>query len=119
MQIKIAKAKPYQIDHLIAKIKYPKGQIGADGWVYVPGSDGNSFQCPDYCHDWEKAMKLAKEKGLLIDCARSSEGYYRVIHKAVDNTEFVSAGKNLIRTILRCYIMAELKSETAEIEVAV
>jgi len=117
MQIKIAKAKPYQIDYLIAKIKYPKGQIGSDGWI--KNSDGNSFQCPDYCHDWEKAMKLAKEKGLLIDCARSSEGYYRVIHKAVDNTEFTSVGKILIRTILRCYIMAELKSETAEIEVVV
>ena len=117
MQIKIAKAKPYQIDYLIAKIKYPKAQIGVDGWVYVTGSD--EFPCPDYCHDWEKAMKLAKEKGLLIDCACSSEGNYRVIHKAVDNTEFTSVGKNLIRTILRCYIMAELKSETAEIEVAV
>jgi len=117
MQIKIAKAKPWQIDYLIAKIKYPEAQIGADGWVYVPGSD--EFQGPDFCHDWEKAMKLAKEKGLLIDCARSSEGYYRVMFKAVDNTEFTSVGKNLIRTILRCYIMAELKSETAEIEVAV
>lgn len=117
MQIKIAKAKPWQIDYLIAKIKYPKGQIGSDGWI--ENSDGNSFQCPDYCHDWAATMKLAKEKSLLIDCARSSEGHYRVIHKALDNTEFTSVGKNLIRTILRCYIMAELKSETAEIEVAV
>lgn len=117
MQIKIAKAKPWQIDYLIAKIKYPEAQIGSDGWIYIQGSD--EFQCPDYCHDWAATMKLAKEKGLLIDCARSSDGYYRVIHKAVDNTEFASVGKNLIRTILRCYIMAELKSETAEIEVAV
>lgn len=112
MQIKIAKAKPWQIDYLIAKIKYPKGQIGSDGWI--KDSEGNSFQCPDYCHDWEKAMKLAKEKGLLIDCARSSEGYYEVA-----NDTRVVMGKNLIRTILRCYIMAELKAETAEIEVAV
>ena len=56
-------------------------------------------------------MKLAKEKGLLIDCARSSEGYYKVAYRAADNTEFTSVGKNLIRTILRGYIMAELKSD--------
>ncbi len=117
MQIKISKAKPYQINFTIARIKYPEARIDANGWITV--SDGTTFLVPDYCHDWAATMKLAKEKGLLIDCARSSEGYYRVMFKAVDNTEFTSVGKILIRTILRCYLMAELKSETAEIEVAV
>ena len=109
MQIKIAKAKPYQINFSIARIKYPEARIDANGWITV--SDGTTFLIPDYCHNWEKAMKLAKEKGLLIDCARSSEGYYRVMFKAVNNEESVAVGKNLIRTILRCYLKAELKSD--------
>ena len=108
MQIKIAKAKPYQINFSIARIKYPEARIDANGWITV--SDGTTFLIPDYCNDWDKTMKLAKEKGLLIDCARTSEDNYRVAYRAVDNTEFTSVGKNLIRTVLRCYLMAELNS---------
>lgn len=109
MQIRIAKAKPYQINFSIARIKYPEARIDANGWITV--SDGTTFLVPDYCNDWDKTMKLAKEKGLLIDCARTCEDNYRVAYRAVDNTEFTSVGKNLIRTVLRCYLMAELKSD--------
>lgn len=117
MQVKIAKAKPHHINYLIAKIKYPEAKIGADGWI--ENSDGNSFQCPDYCHDWEKAMKLAKEKGLTIAAGKDQLGYYQVASPRTEDGTPRVQGKNLIRTILRCYIMAELKSETAEIEVVV
>ena len=109
MQIKIAKAKPYQINFTIARIKYPEARIDANGWITV--SDGTTFLVPDYCNDWDKTMKLAKEKGLLIDCARTCEDNYRVAYRAGKNEEFTSVGKNLIRTVLRCYLMAELNSD--------